>query len=229
MHRHDVPSNSALAKWTMRIAIVVFVGLGILELVLAAFFHRVALGVDGAHNLADGVVYSINLRAQYWATLDGYSFWTCTGEPGAPLFTSGAVVVGAVFFTIYESTIGGGTGTHQLVALGLLGISFAANALFTIVIYWDRQRQRKGHRGHDRHLRNVLVHAFWDTVATLVGALAYGLIVAGMTNSLDPILAWAGTALILWGHRKEIPEGWRELNSHRVPGHEHHHEPDPAH
>lgn len=230
MHEHDAPSDSVVAKWAMRIAIVVFAGLGILELVVATAFHKVALGVDGAHNLVDAIVFSINLRAQSWVNLDEFSFWTCVGEPGAPLFASGLVVTGAIAFTAYESIVGGGSETHQSLALLLLTISLVANGTFAGVMYWDRQRRQKRQQVHNRHQHNALVHAFWDMVSALSGALAYVLIIQGLPNALDPILAWVGATLILIGHRDEITESWQEVVFHRDPEHSHEsHDPNGSH
>lgn len=225
MHEHDELSGSAVAKWAIRIAIVVFAGLGALELAVATIFHRVALGVDGAHNLVDGVVFYVNLRAQQWANLDEYSFWTCVGEPAAPLVASGVVVTGAVGFTVYESSVGGGVQTHQALTFVLLGLSLLANGVFAWVMYWDKQRRQRHNHAHNRHLYNAFVHAFWDMVSTLIGVVAYGLIAVGMGSAWDLVAAWVGAVLILWGHRREITKAWREIVFHRQPGHNHSHEP----
>ena len=232
MHEHDVPSDSVVAKWAMRIAIVVFAGLGILELAVATFSHKVVLGVDGAHNLVDALLYIVNLRAAKWANSKDYNFRSCVAEPGSTLLTSGAVVLSAAIFTLYETLIAGGTESHQLLALGLLVVSFLANATYATVILLVKRR-RPGNT--NRQLRNVIAHAVGDASSTLLSVVAYILIIVWLGNAFDPIFAWAGVALITWVHREEIPDGWRLLMAHRVPLHPHpvilpdHHGSDHSH
>lgn len=224
MHSHG-GTGSALAQWALRLAIVVFTSLGLVELAVAAAFHKVALGVDGAHNLVDGAVYFLNLRAPYWASADEYSAWTCIGEPGAPLFASSGVTLSAIGFTAYESLAGGGSEAHELLAVTLLIASLVLNGSFAAVMYFDQRRRHQDQS--NRHHHNALVHAVWDSVSALAGLVTYSLILAGLPDWLDLMGAWTGTSLVLFGHRHEISDGLAELKLHRGV-HDHHNEPDHA-
>jgi Co/Zn/Cd efflux system component len=220
LHAHGEDAPDAIHK-SIRAAIAVFVCLGAVQISVAVAFHKVALGVDGAHNLVDVLVLFINLRSRHWMRLKRYSALTCKIEPLAPTFSSGLVALSAIGFTALEAATGGGAEGHTGLAIALLALSLVANTFFA--------QRLHGAEGHDRHSRNALVHLAADATAALIALATYVAIAAGANNVLDVWAAWAATLVIVVSHRKQMIGGIREFNRHKQPEHEHHTEPGHAH
>jgi Co/Zn/Cd efflux system component len=211
-HGGDEPTQDGIGS-NIKAAIVVFACLGLVQVAVATSFHKVALGVDGAHNLVDSLVLAINLRARYWAKLDRYSALTCKLEPAAPLISSALVILSAIGFTAVEAISGGGSGSNDQVALGLLIVSLVANTWYA----WRLHLQEH----HDAHSRNAMVHLFADAATSLIAAVAYGIILLGGPSSLDPWAAWLSVAVVLLAHWNQISASAHEYLRHRDPNHKH--------
>lgn len=213
MNRQEGVDGKDEIHRSLRAARIAFAGFGMVELAVAVRFHKVALGVDGAHNIVDVAMLLVNSRARQWAKVERHSFLTCVMEPGAPLFSSATIALTAMLFTGYELASGAGTESYGWLAVVLLAVSLVANVYFALRL--------DSHEGHDAHSRNAIWHLFLDAGAALIALIAYMSIAFGASDSLDVWAALGATTLVVVGHFGQIMASAKELRRHMQPGHTH--------
>lgn len=189
----------------------VFGVLGALQLAVAVIGGRIALAVDGAHNLAESPILGLNRWAR---RMEGKSLprvMTCYLLPLTPAISAvTAIAAAALFFVIEEPT----SVSHGIwLACGLASISCAVN--------WRYAHKLHSHSHDDSNAIAAKMHLFGDMAASGLAAIAYfGIGVSSGNLWLDPAAAIAGVLVIGAVHVKPIMNSLQEFMRHRGP-HDH--------
>lgn len=178
-HLHHNPGS----RGVLLAAIVAFGLLGTMQVGIGVLFGRVALAVDGAHNLADVPALWLNRVAQHHAVTPRQRAWIA-------LISAASSVVASAVFLLAES----GDSSHSEVplAVALSITSVAVNGVFA----------HKLHRhSHDLNSRMARRHLYGDMASSLLAVFAYTIIL--LTNNaawLDTAAATAGVVIIAVVH-----------------------------
>ncbi|HUC87278.1 MAG TPA: cation transporter [Candidatus Saccharimonadales bacterium] len=206
-HRHGDSSDQTL-WWAM----VAFGLLGALQLTIAFLSVRIALAVDGLHNLSEISILGINRTAR---RLEGKSLgrvWTCWILPLAPAFSAILSVVGAI--ALLTLVHGYHTTDGVWLAFGLELASLTTNGWFAL-------RLHAGHSHDDANLVTAVAHLAGDSAVAGLAMVAYLIIALSQGNTyLDPIAAGVGVLIIVAVHIKPIRNSLREFRRHRRPEHD---------
>jgi Co/Zn/Cd efflux system component len=217
----DKPRPGDAADRTFGRAMAVFGLLGAAQLVTALVSGRIALAVDGLHNIGEVPTLGVNRKARKMEQRVLGRIWTCWILPLAPTVSSLLSVVGAAVLLAlarnYQAT------EAIWLAFGLELASLAANGLFA-------KKFHAGHTHDDANVATAVAHLAGDSAVSGLGMLAYLIIgLSGGNTLLDPIAAVVGVVIIVGVHLKPIRNSLREFRKHRQPGHECKSNHDPAH
>lgn len=197
---------------TLGHAIVAFLVLGSLQLIAAVLGGRIALGVDGAHNLAEAPILGLNRWARRKEGKSLSRLLTCYVLPLAPALSAVAAIAAACLFFLIESSHDESSASIWF-AFVLAGTSFAAN--------WYYASKLHSHAHDDSNVIAAKLHLFGDMAASGLATLAYLVIGLSAGNFwLDPVAAITGVVVITVVHIGPIKNSLREFMRHRGP-HDH--------
>ena len=205
----------------MAIAAVTFLGLGLLQLLIAQRYGRFALTVDGVHNLGDAVMLEV-LRRSRQRPATKFGLWACRIRPAVPLAScvlAPATATGLQVWTVLDGGVSNVV-KGSLAALVLEAVSLGANIGFAKLLpdVHDHGDDEDG----DVHVLAAKFELLGDAAAAAVAMLAYGLILAGgAPRWCDIVGGWVGAILVAVFHWRPARRAWRNIQRHREPGHTH--------
>ncbi len=189
-HAHvDSPNMTGALSWAMAATL----GLVVAELAGGLLGHSIALVTDAVHNLSDVPTLVISWFALRWVARPADAEKTYGYQRAGILaaFTNALIlmlVAGFLFYEAYERLL------HPVAIRAgvMIWVSLAALAVnggITLALVRGRR---------DLNLRSVLIHNFGDALSN-IGILAAGIAMRFMAVQwLDPALAFAIGALVLW-------------------------------
>lgn len=185
--------------------------LGIIQVVAAIGSQRLALVVDGLHNMSETATVGVNRSARRMEGRRLGTLWTCWLLPLAPALSAILAISAAVIMPFvlrgYHATQG------VWLSLGLSSVSLAVNVLFAA-------RLHAGHDHGDTNSFAATMHFVGDSMASLLAAAAYLVIgVTGGNTYCDLLAEIGGTVCIVGVHIKPTAESLREFRRHRDPQH----------
>ncbi len=205
-HSDDCHHGNDASDKTLGRAIKVFLLLGTLQLLVAVLGGRIALAVDGAHNMAEAPILGLNRWARRKEGQKLSRLMTCYILPLAPALSALAAIAAACLFFLIESS-------HETASVGiwlafvLAGSSFAVN--------WHYASKLHSHAHDDSNAVAAKFHLFGDMAASGLATLAYLLIGLSKSNFwLDPIAAILGVVIITVVHIKPIKNSLVEFKRH---------------
>lgn len=201
-HAHIVSAvGVAEPKW-LWIALGLNVAVAVLQVVIGIIAGSTALLADSAHVLTDAIAIGIALAsvriAQRPAT-DRYTFGFGRVEivgaqiNGASLLVlAGMLAVGAVVRLLDPPTVDG----------GLVAITGVFGLLANVLAAWALLRANR----QSLAVEGAYQHALMDAISSFAAIIAGLLVIAGVGNGVDPLLALAVTALM-------VRSGWSLLSA----------------
>ena len=188
-HPHANLNMAGVLSWAMAATLALVAA----EMVGGLLGHSIALVTDAIHNLSDVPTLVISWFALRWA-----------GRPATPektygyhragilaAFANALLLVLVACFLFYQAAqrLLHPVAVHEAVMIWLALAALAVNGGITLALARGRR---------DLNLRSVLIHNFGDALSN-IGILAGGLVIRWTGGQwIDPVLAFAIGALVLW-------------------------------
>jgi cobalt-zinc-cadmium efflux system protein len=187
-HAHDASGSASRLRWVLvanAVLVAAQVGFGVTA-------HSVGLLADAAHNLVDVAAVAIALgavvvtrRAPTGARSYG---WLRGGVLAAQANAAAVVAMSVLVFVAAFDRLRSPRPVDGAVVLVVAGIAFLVNGASALLLRHD----------HDLATRSAWLHLAGDALASLVVAVAGGVIaVTGAYYALDPIASAVVAALVL--------------------------------
>lgn len=203
-HHHDAPDT------TLTSAMLVFMVVGLLQVILGLVAGHIALAVEGAHNTAETPILGFNRWARRQQGKPSSRLVTCWLLPLAPAISSLPAVAAAMAFFFIEDKAGHGS---IWLATGLAMVSLVVNLGYALRLHH--------HDDDDGNVVAAKLHLFGDAVASGLVVIAYlGIGLTSGNEWLDPAAAAAGVIVIILVHVKPVVDSFRSLARHRNRSHE---------
>jgi cation diffusion facilitator family transporter len=208
IHTHPVPSFERNEKRT-RIVVGITAMMMVAEIAAGFFTHSLALLADGWHMATHAGALGLSALA-YWyarrANAEAYSFGT--GKVLALAGFTNAIVLLIVALAMVEAAIERLLDPQSVrfdEALLVAGIGLLVNIVCAFVLQEKHDHphdhdHHHDHHHHDHNMRSAYLHVLADALTSVLAILA---LVGGKWlgwTFLDPVVALAGSAVILhWG------------------------------
>lgn len=205
-HAHDHSDDGDASDKTLRQAIVVFGLLGSLQLLTALAGNRIALAVDGAHNLAEAPILGLNRWGRRMEGKKLSRLMTCYILPLVPALSAVAAIATVGLFFLLDASHNTDSGVW--LAFGLACVSVATN--------WHYAHKLHSHAHDDGNAVAAKLHLFGDMGASGLAAVAYlGIAVSHGNVWLDPVAAILGVLVVILVHIKPITNSLKEFYRHQ--------------
>jgi len=207
---------------TVLAAEVLFWVLGFVQFLVALWFHRSALAVDGLHNVGDGLWLELVRRMHRAARQGGGGrFWTCRVEPLLPAVGALLAIGGSLLLWRWGVAVSSSERGAAL-AFGLEVPSVVMNFTFALKLH-------ELHEHGDSHSTLAIFHLVGDLVASMFAALTYVLILMGADPKATDLLggkAVFGTIVLAhaWPVARSIVDFVRHIGPHEHHRHSHDYE-----
>jgi cobalt-zinc-cadmium efflux system protein len=193
-HAHMDPAMlSGRMTFVLGAAVVVTLGLVVVEFIAGYFGHSISLVSDAVHNLTDVPAMFLSWLATRWAQKPPtrehtYGFH----RAGILAAFANAMFLGAVaLFVLWEavSRLRHPEPVHAGIMLWVAIIALAVNGGITLALVAGRR---------DLNIRSILVHSFGDAMSNV--AIVAGAAAIHFTGALwiDPVIGMAIGVMVLW-------------------------------
>jgi cobalt-zinc-cadmium efflux system protein len=188
VHSHAA-SMTGVLSWAMAATL----GLVVAELLGGLLGHSISLVTDAVHNLSDVPTLAISWFALRWMERPADAEKTYGYRRAGILaaFANAMILMMVALFLFYEAyqRVLHPVAVHAGAMIWISLAALAVNGGITLALVRNRR---------DLNLRSILIHNFGDALSN-VGILAGGLAVRAMgAQWIDPALAFAIGALVLW-------------------------------
>lgn len=204
---------------TLWVASLVFLSLGVGEIVVGQLIASHVLLVLGVHNIFDGGLLAFNAKAESWEDIPDLNKWRCTMAPLFAIGSSLAILVGTIWTAIASS--GHETLQQPWLALLIGGFDIALNQILA-----KRLGHQHHHAGGNRWAARM--HLYGDVIVASIGVGWLVLVTIDVTNSdnlggmlsslfLIGMSCWM-IAVSVQNYRQHLPR-----HNHVHPAADHHH------
>lgn len=204
---------------TLWVASLVFVLLGVVEIVVGQLIASHVLLVLGVHNIFDGGLLALNAKAETWEHASGYSRRRCQLAPLFALGSSSAILLSSIY-TGWVSH-----GSEKLLA-PLLALGLGLGDITLNQVLAKRLGDHQHHVGGNRWAARM--HLYGDVVVGWIGIGSLLLVIAGITEG-DNLGGLLGSLFIIvmstWmiivsiqNYRRHLP---RHHHAHLAADHHH--------
>lgn len=209
-HKHGV---------TLWVASLVFLSLGIGEIIVGQLIASHVLLVLGVHNIFDGGLLAFNAKAERWEDIPDLNKWRCTMAPLFAIGSSLAILAGAVWTAIASSG-------HEDLQRPWLALLIGGSDIVLNQTLARRLGHQHHHSGGNRWAARM--HLYGDAAVGCIGVVWLLLVACGATNSdnLGGVLSslfligmscWM-IAVSIQNYRQHLPR-----HDHVHPAADHHH------
>jgi cobalt-zinc-cadmium efflux system protein len=194
MHHHDHDQRLAADRRALTIALVLLLGIMVVEIVAGIVGHSLALLADAGHMLTDAAALVFALFAAAMSARPAVGRWTY-GYSRLEILAAQAngITLGLLAIWIVWSAV------HRLidpreVRGGLVLVVALAGALASVAASAVLARASR----ESLNVRGAFLHIATDVAAFAAAAVAGGLILATGWNRLDPIASLLVAGLMIW-------------------------------
>jgi cobalt-zinc-cadmium efflux system protein len=202
VHHHDHDHRLAGDRRALTVALVLFAGLMVGEIVAGLAAHSLALLADAGHMLTDAAALGFALFASAMAARPAAGRWTY-GYSRLEIVAAQAngITLGLLAVWIVWAAIHRLIDPHD-VRGGLVLVVALAGALVSVVASMVLARASR----ESLNVRGAFLHIATDVAAFGATAIAGGLILATGWNRLDPVASLVVAVLMLWSSAQLLRE-----------------------